>query len=1062
MAPVKTALPRFPGRPGRVIRLGLLAIAVAALADAQEQERLELVCLAGDGGVLPLSSATTGAPEEDWGEISAFTDAGVEACWVWTETCPPARRPFGADLAPDCRAGRAGAGAAGPAELVVRLPNAGSEDAAAELSILTAAPAAMWREVPSSLLPSWSVEDDVVRLPHSPGPWRLQVCAEGGCSRWTDVPEGAAEVSPALLPARTASHWIASTDGAPLANTRFYLVRSGQGGFSQTEILGFEQPDEDGRVTFRLPAEETPPVVISSDGLESVAFLAFGDVPARVELGPGLVLSGRVVDGEGAPVDAWLRGHSFIRDGFGLTQMQRGRTGPTGLFRLAGFSAGDATLRAVAAGPDGPEFARRLKLVDSTDLGDIVLAEVEVVWVRVIDSVSRSPVTGAVIRTADDEWRTGEDGLAGLRVRYTRELRVTAPGYDFAMPQLPAAVGRSPAEPFPIELAPALSVTGVFVAADGLTPASNGRLTARGGKNLVLTGVIQPDGAFAVDLPGGAWDLDLVAGNAGSVSLEVVGVGGDTLDLGVVRAPPSAVITGYVLGEAYAPLTGVTVSSTLASEAGPLLAPLLGGTLTATSDKEGYFELHGLAAGPVMVRFEAEGYAPRRLELQVEEAAPMDVGLVELSRGKRVAVLSDAGRGRVEMEVGEAMPPEKMTAALVSGEALFREVPEGPLAIVVLNGDRQPVCARDVPEPKEDLTVRCNDVSVRVTGRVTMGGEPVVGTLLWQREEDGADVPGGFIRSLADGLDRVDSIRSNRIPALRATLNPEGVYRLDSVLPGEWAVTWTPAAGGMQEPRVVDVPDGAGGHVVRDISYQGVSVEGTVLDAEGLPAGRATVEIFPDESPVVSDNAGVFRVLGLQPGRYQLRAREGNLLSDLVEVELDRPGDRRTVELHLLEDRTPDHLRVELVDGSDGFCFAETDNAASGQLVEIGNGVAELRVEPSVGERIRVGCNAGGRWILEGWRSLRQAMEEGLQFDPGASTASLALVGAGPPGGVTIVGPGGWNLGTLRMWFGGGATFSAGETVASLPVGAYVIDWAGGSRSVFTERRRVTEVELTD
>ena len=1055
-----TTLLRFLHRAGFVV---CLAFAAAAHTGAQATGGLELVCLSSAGGIVPLSASATATPDEDWREISTFADAEVEACWVWTELCPPVKRTFGSDLSPGCGVGAAAGADAARAELVVRLPALDAEDPTAELPTLTAAPSAMWREVPRSLLPHWAVDASIVGVPHGPGPWRLQACAEQGCSRWTDVPDGMGEVPLALLPARTASYRIVTTDGSPLVNTRFHLVRPGRGGLSQTEILGFEQPGLDGRVQLRLPIEQEPPVVVSSDGREAVAFLALRDVPARVELGPGLVLSGRVVNGQGDPVAAELRGHSFIREGFGLTQMQRGRTEPGGIFRLAGFSVGDATLRAVAGGEDGPEYARRLKLEESTDLGDIVLTEVEVVWVRVIDAFHRSPVNGAVVRTADDEWRTDVDGLAGVDVRYTRELQVLAPGYGFSAPRLPAGVGRAPTEPFLIELEPALVVTGVYVAADGLTPAANGRFNARGGRNLALSGAIQQDGVFAVDLPGGgAWDLELTAGNVGSVRIEVEGSGGETIDLGVVRAPPSAAIFGHVVGEAYDSLVGVTVSSTLSSESGPLLAPLVGSTLTAASGPDGYFELHGLEAGPAIVRFVAEGYAPHRLELQVEGVTPIDVGTVELSRGKRVAVRSDTVDGVVQMEVGDAMPPEKMVAALTDREALFREVPEGPLAIVVLNRDRQPVCAREVPEPENDLTVRCDDQSVKVTGRVTMGGTPVAGTLLWQRRGGEPEVPGGLFRSRTDGLERVDRVLGSRIPSLRAPLNGDGAFRLESVLPGEWDVTWTSAAGGLQEPRVVDVPAGAGAEVVRDISYEDVSVEGTVLGPEGSPVGRATVEVFPDQPPVVSDSHGNFRVLGLRPGRYQLRARERQLRSDIVEVELDRPDDRKTVQLHLGEEPTPERLSIELADGSDGFCLAEMDNGASGQLVQVRSGTAEVRVEPPLGELVRVACNAGGRWTLGAWRNLREAKEEGLMFDPGASTASLALVGRSRLSGITISGPGGWDLGTLRMWFGGGPTFAAGETVPNLPAGAYEIDWTDGSRSVFAERRRVTEVNLDD
>lgn len=861
---------RFLRRPGIA---ACLPLAVAAQAGAQVSASQEFVCLSGDGGVLPLSSSTIGDLEEDWREISALAAAEVEACWVWTELCPPARRSFGSDLAPECSAGATGVANGTSTELVVRIRVPEDEDVAADRLTLSAAPTAMWREVPRSLLPTWNLDSRVARLPHGSGPWRVQACSERMCSRWAEVADGTREVSLPLLETRTASHRIVAMDGHPLVNARFHLVRPGQVGLSQTEILGFELSRSDGVATFRLPVDQTLPVVVSSYGHEATAFPRLRDVPPEVALGRGFALTGRVVGGAREPVVAVVRGHSFIREGFGLTQMQRGRTDPAGRFRLTGFSAGAATLRAVAEGEDEREFARRLELQESTDLGDIVLTEVEVVWIRVIDAVRRLPVSGARIVTADGEVQAGGDGLAAVEVRFANELQVLSPGYGQTLARLPAGVGRVPDEAFSIELEPALSVTGMFVAADGLMTARGGSFSARGGESLSLSGAIGDSGAFTADLPGGgAWELRLTAGNVGSARIEVTGAGGESIDLGVVRAEPAAGIFGHVVGETREPLAGVAVSSTLPSESGPLLGPLFGSTLTASSDPEGYFELHGLRTGPVAVRFAAEGYAPLRLEFQVEDTAVTGIGTVELSRGKRVAVRSDVLRGRVEMEVGDAVPPERMVAALLGGETEFSEVPEGPLAIA----------------------------------------------------------------------------------------------RLDSVLPGEWDVTWTPAAGGFQEPRVVDVPVGAGAELVRDIAYEGVSVAGIVLNPEGQPVGGATVDVFPNQPPVVSDRRGGFQILGLRPGRYQLRARQGRLRSDLVDVELDRSSDRQAVQLHLGDDPPESRLRIELSDGSDGFCFVEMDNASGGQLVQIRSGTAEVRVAPPVGKLVRAACNAGGRWVLGG------------------------------------------------------------------------------------------------
>ena len=1057
-------LPSPPRR--RSLRCVLASVVVlfgfAAQVFAQSGGDVQLVCLNSDGGAHPVRSSRAMPEVRTWPGVAASVgpDVDVRACWAWNQACPPVKRLPGSDLEPVCGDPASFPTATFRPGLVVRLLNPEEDPTGTSAVRIVAAPSAMWREVPRRLLPVWEADTAVARLPYASGPWRIQACTEHRCSRWADVPDGAEEVSLWLDPAELMSYRT-TADGAPLAGARFYLLRPGRGGLSQTEILGLEQSDDDGRVSFRLPGKQRPAVVVSVDGRQAKAFPTLRDVPDEVEIEPGFVLSGRVVDAGGEPVAARLYGRSFVRDGFGLTQLQKARTGADGRFRLSGFAAGAATLRAVADIDGELEFTRRLDLEGSAELGDLLLSEVETVWVRTIDAQRRSPVEDASIRAADGQVsRTGADGLTRVQVRYGRELQVTARGYGVSLPRLPAEVGRVPDEPFLIELEPALTVIGVFLAADGVTPAANGRFSARGAGDVLLSGVIGANGAFAVDLPGGGdWEIELSAGNVGSARLDVTGHGGETLDLGVVRAPPSSVVSGYVVGDDYQPLVGVSVSSTPPSEVGPLVAPLLGRTLTAESGSEGYFELYGLEAGPVGLRIAAEGYAPLRLEVNVYSAERVDLGTITLDRGRQITVRSDTEGGLVELAVGDALPPEEMTAVIEGRTAVFRMVPQGSLAILVLNGDGQPVCTRRLQESKGDFSVRCNDRSVEVTGRVTLDGVPVAGRLLWRLRSSKVDVPGGFVRSRSGGLERVDVVSSG-LQDLGAPLDGEGFYRLASVLPGEWEVLWVPEAGGAQEPQVVDVPNGGGSVIVRNIAYEGVSVQGTVFDPQGRPADRATVEAFPGQPPVVSDSQGNFRMLGVRPGRYQVRARRQHLRSDLVEVELSRPGDRGSVQLHLSEEPVSDRLRLELSDGSAGFCFVETDNASGGQVVQVRDGLAEVSLDPPLGELVRAACNADGRWVLGDWQNLPQVLERGLTFDPTASTASLALIGRSPAGGVTVSTPGGWDLGQLRMWFGGTPTFSVGETIPNLPIATYLVRWVDGSRTVVPERRRVTEVDL--
>ncbi len=1056
-----------------------------ALGQAPQQPKhpVHLACL-GEGAnavrLEPLDPAVAARPEAAWAVIGARAEGPVEACWAWSQVCGPVRRTEGSALTPLCSANPLTTEAAPswePADRQGAVPVA--SDLIAYLSLpegmgvtpeqpatvtLTAGPADMWREIPRSLLPAWATEAAAVRLPGGDGPWRAQACSTHGaaefCSVWTDIPDGNGAVALTLDEVRAITREVAGAGGSPLPGARIHLVRPAASAVALTEMLGFEAANADGLVSFSLPAEADAAAVVFGDGHEAQGFPSLRGAPGRIELGRGFAVGGRTVSEAGEPVGARLRGRSFIRDGFGLTQLHQGRASDDGVFRLAGFSAGAATLRAVPAEGDGEaEFAQRLDLIGSVDLGDVVLSTVEQAWVRVVDAVHRSPVAEAKVRGPGGvEERTDGDGLARLPLRFGRDLQIVARGYGFGLLSLPEGVGASAESPFEVALPPALTVTGVYLAPDGVTRARNGSLTAREGA-MSMSAAMEVDGAFRLDLPnGGEWEIDLHAGNAGTTRVEVSGVGGDAIDLGAVVAAPAAVISGFVVGDGRQPLAEATVRWTPPEAAGPLLAPLLGRTLTATTGPDGRFDLLGPQPGATSLRFAAEGYAQHRLEILVEGAVPLDVGTVHLNRGRRITVASDASGGTVELAVGEWTPPEKFTANLADGRAVFRQVPEGPFEVVVSNHERTPVCMREVTEETGNLSLRCDDRSVRVTGRVTIDGEPAAGALTWQRTYSGATgggLPGGFIRRRTDGLDRVDAVVDG-LRDLQATIGNDGVYRLDSVLPGAWDVSWRRSGGGSQAPRTLSIPAGED-EVVRDIAYDGVSVLGRVVDAEGRPAAHATVEAFPDQAPVVTDRQGNFRFLGLLPGRYELRARLSLARSEAVEVALDRPGDRASVELRLESAAGSDRLRIEVRGAAGGFCHVE--QGGSGQLVQLSAGRAETPLDEKA-TQVRAACRADGAWAFGGWVPFRDAAEDGLTLDVSDSTASLALVAASDQArqGIVILVPGGWDLGRLRMWFGGAATFSVGETVPNLPPGSYEIRSPGGTRQAFAEAGRVTEV----
>ena len=294
---------------------------------------------------------------------------------------------------------------------------------------------------------------------------------------------------------------------------------------------------------------------------------------------------------------------------------------------------------------------------------------------------------------------------------------------------------------------------------------------------------------------------------------------------------------------------------------------------------------------------------------------------------------------------------------------------------------------------------------------------------------------------------------------LVASVDREGRYRLESMLPGDWDVSWSPLEGGSLESREITVPDAPGEEVVVDFHYGGVSIDGIVLDPDGQPVAHGTVDVFPGRAAVVADASGRFQVMDLSPGTYQLRARFQHQRSDLVDVELRDYNDRQSVQLELVDNPRNDELVIRLPGGGSGFCFVEME-ASPQQVARVDGGAATVKLTPPLTDRVRVACQADGRWVLGDWQPLEPALDRGIELDPFESGSSIVLTGEPSTAAVQVIGPGGWDLGSLRIWFGGATAYSVGETITNLPEGEYTLRWGNQVRTVWTERRRAVEVEI--
>ncbi len=416
---------------------------------------------------------------------------------------------------------------------------------------------------------------------------------------------------------------------------------------------------------------------------------------------------------------------------------------------------------------------------------------------------------------------------------------------------------------------------------------------------------VTKDGRFQLTgLKPGEFTLEIAAERFARASVKSIAVkSGETTKGVIVLLLPESCVRGSVIDDATgAPVPDARIT-TLSGMARLRPDPIERGT-TARSNASGAFELLGLKAGRYELSADAKGYATGTTAAVSLAEGQSQVGIVV--RLKRGAVIEGAVKSKdrepqrgalvVATRIGDVMPKMANTGA------------DGTYRIEGLVAGSYSVSRMNQFELDEDnflgsmfnglstQTVKLKDGEVR---RVDFDATAATGTVVEGTVKDGRDPLAGAIvvftpeGSKAGALDTALPGEQFRM----ATADPDGHYRVENVAPGEWTATvqsGSDLSNIQRESFDVTVPAQATYH--HDFELHSTGFEGTITsrrDGKPIAGARVSVDAVDKDAvvdafyrasgstrmaEVMADAAGKYRVRGLKPGRYAVRAGGPSLL----------------------------------------------------------------------------------------------------------------------------------------------------------------------------------------
>lgn len=683
---------------------------------------------------------------------------------------------------------------------------------------------------------------------------------------------------------------VVSPEGRPLAGATVWLLPDENAGAEEAAVpakpAAVSGPG--GRFALTgLPAHGRLAVQICRDGYEPAGLWMKAPPRHRVRavLRPASHIAGRVVDGQGRPVQG-VRVEARMQDVIRLDEgaaaplpcswpdsADRGETDDRGAFLLGPLAPGVYVVSTRMDGfldaRSGPQYVTAGRSLDGLEIA----LDPGAVVAGLVLTPEGDPLAGTRVRLLSEGRRpldatTEEDG--GFRITGVEAgdayVEASDPGDPGAEPAR-QAVGIEEGEVW-MELTLARrerqAIRGRVVGPDGsgiagalVTAAPEGRddappPTTRSGAS----------GAFVLELPEGTYRLSARRdGHARGEMAEALQVAGSPHDGLEIRLTRGGAVTGRVVGLPPEALARVKVHTRDGDR-----------EVTGTVDPRGGYRLEGLAPGSFVVT----ALAGQRL---VEGDVVLSPGDAEVSLDLAFPPTSPVS-GRVVGPAGEPVP--RAAVELRSSTGMIRQaftLSDGTFSADLEPGEYGVSVRRDGYFPAAPLPLAVADapvdgVEIRLERSATLTGE-VLGL-----------EPGERVQSIyADG------------PAYRgghSTPEGGGGYRIPDVGPGEWrvvafhggrrAVGRVTIAPGETEP-VLDLalPTGE-----RTLSGRIVGLEDPrVFHLELLRGGLAE----PINGYISSE--GRFRVRWLEDGPYRLQVvRKGQVLH---EQEVEIAGDREIV-----------------------------------------------------------------------------------------------------------------------------------------------------------------------